>query len=84
MPIIRSKPEVVAISRELVEDGSISFGARGLMAYIEAQPDKYEVDAARIPFHCHGGYAPMSTAQVRNEINGHIDELIASGYLVNA
>jgi hypothetical protein len=81
MPIIRAPRQVVAISVELLEDKRISFGAKGLMAFIEAQPDDYQIDAGTIAMQFRDAYAPGGLVQVREIALGLLDELLAVGYL---
>jgi hypothetical protein len=67
MPIIRAKNEMVVISLALIEDDRLSWSARGVMAYIEAQPDGFDIDRF------------SGIRALHNEIS----ELVAFDYLVD-
>jgi hypothetical protein len=80
MPIIRAKHDVVAISRALIEDDRLSWSARGIMAYIDAQPDDFVIDAAALASATRDAYKGcLSTAH--QAAWRALDELIAAGYL---
>ncbi len=46
MSIIRAPRPVIIVQRSLIEDGRLSWAARGLMVFIDAQPDDWEFSVA--------------------------------------
>lgn len=70
MRIIRGKSTHVAVLRELIEDCRISFGARGFMVYLIANPNLPVKDATTL--------AGINGFQVDDLVG----ELLATGWLV--
>jgi hypothetical protein len=77
--IIRAPKPVVLISRALLEDEFLTWGARGLMAYIEAMPDDWKFDRMDLVNACGDAYAPHHSNY--KVIDALVDELLAAGYL---
>lgn len=84
MTIVRSRAPVVLINRGMLEDEDLSFGAKGLMAYIETQPDDYVIDAGALAMTFRHAYVPGGLADVRRIASDLLCELIAHGYLEQA
>lgn len=79
--IIRAPKPVALISRALLEDETLSFGAKGLMAYIESQADDFWIDAGVIASTFREAYVPGGLSHVQRIATELLDELIAHGYL---
>lgn len=76
MTIIQSKKPVFLIERTLIEDGRLSWGSRGLMAFIRSQPDDWRLDVEEL-INASGDNSTSAAA----DLEAMIDELLAAGYL---
>ena len=79
MPIIRAKQQVVAISRAMIEDSRLSWEARGIMAFLESDPE-FAIDAGHLAGIARDAYGG-SLAKAHQVAWRALSELIAAGYL---
>jgi hypothetical protein len=68
------------VSRAMLEDRRLSFVAKGLMAFIESQPDDFEIDSGLLAGRFSGAYNG-NLAVAKNIAWNAISELIEAGYL---
>lgn len=80
MTIIRSPNPHAVIRLSLIEDTNLSWGARGLMAYIESRPDDWKFNTNELLGASGDALAPFIST--RAIVDGLVDELLAAGYLV--
>lgn len=80
MSIIRAQHAVIIVQRSLIEDDRLSWGARGLMAFIDARPECWEFNIEELLALTGDSVYPFITSQ--DIIDGLVDELLAAGYLV--
>lgn len=79
--IIRSNKSAVIVSREMLEDSCLSFGAKGVMAYIEAQGDEFIINAPELVDAARDSWPLCTYEQALAVVDRYVEELIAAGYL---
>jgi hypothetical protein len=84
MKILRTQKSSVIVDREMLEDTCLSFGAKGVMAYIESQGDEWDINGPEL-VNAAGDSWPTCTYEFALEtVDRYLEELIALGYLERA
>jgi hypothetical protein len=79
--IVRTQKPAVIISREMLEDSCISFGAKGVMAYIEAQGDEWVINTPELVDAAGDSWFACTYEKALAVVDRYVEELIAAGYL---